>query len=259
MPALHKLQQDFCLNIFDPEAGGQILQKILGNGIDPAQRIQIYRNNVYASLTESLRAIYPVIHELVGEGFFNFAAHEYITHYPSTSGDLHEFGDRFGDFLADFEPARSLLYLRDVARLEWFYHEVYHAADHGPLDLQRLAKEWDANAADVVLEMHPAARLMYSRFPVLRIWQVNQEKYDGDQTVDLDAGEEYLLILRPDVEIEFHRLDRGHFMLLQTVSRGVPLAAAVDRVLEDDPDFQLEPALKRFVNTRALVGFHLVK
>lgn len=255
MPGLHELQADFCANIFDRRNCDHIVDSIRANGLTPERRVQVYRNNVYTSLTEALRAVHPVVHKLVGDRFFRYAASEYITRYPSTSGDLHDFGNQFHEFLAEFAPAQSLSYLPDVALFEWYYHEVYHAAEHGPLELSQLAQVSTDRFADLKLQLHPAARLLRSEFPVLKIWQVNQDDYAGDQSVDLDEGGDYLLIMRPAFEIEFHRLDRSDYTLLEALARGDVLSVAVDSVLTMEPDFELRQALIHFVQTKTLVGF----
>lgn len=255
MPGLPELQADFCANIFDRSNSDHIVDSIRANGLPPERRVQVYRNNVYTSLTEALRAVHPVVHKLVGDGFFGYTASEFITRYPSTSGDLHDFGNKFHEFLAEFAPAQSLPYLPDVALLEWYYHEAYHAAEHDPLELSRLAKVPPDRFVDLKLQLHPAARLLRSEFPVLKIWQVNQDDHTGDQSVDLDEGGDYLLIMRPAFEIEFHRLDRGDYMLLEALARGDVLSAAVDSVLTVEPAFELQKALTRFAQTQTLVGF----
>ena len=45
-----------------------------------ARRVQVYRNNVRTNLTGALKSIYPVVEKLVGDGFFNYTAAEYIKH-----------------------------------------------------------------------------------------------------------------------------------------------------------------------------------
>src|SRR5258708_8168703 len=95
-----------------------IVDAILGDGIAPAARLQIYRHHYETSLAEALEAIYPVVCRLVDERFFAFATHEYIKSSPPRRVCLHEYGAEFPDFLGGFPPCRHLAYLPDVARLE---------------------------------------------------------------------------------------------------------------------------------------------
>ncbi len=195
MSKLRDLQQAFTQEIFQ-ETGPGISHAIRANGLSGVRRLQIYRNNMVTSLTEALQAIYPVIQRLVGEGFFAYAANQYLHQHPSTSGNLHDFGHAFSEFLRTFEPTSTMAYIPDVADLEWAYHSVFHAADHSPLDLTALAQIPQERHEELKFQLHPASRLLCSEYPILRIWQVNQDDYNGDQTVDLNQGGVKLLITR---------------------------------------------------------------
>lgn len=257
MPALPDLQAELSTAIFTRDHESSISGHVRTNGLSSARRIQIYRNNIYTNLTEALRAVHPVVHKLVGDGFFKYAAHEYITNHPSLSGDLHQFGKDFCDFLSSFAPAQLLPYLPDVARLEWFYHEAYHAAEHAAIDLESLAEISSDQFDQLRLHLHPSARLLHSKFPILRIWQANQDAADTGEIIDLKSGGINLLVLRPDIEIEFHTLPQGDFILLRDLAAGQTLSIAVEKAMMADPSFRLDAALGRFVQIKALVSFSI--
>ncbi len=139
MPRLRELQLGFAAALLDG-AGDDFARHVRAVGLTGARRLQVYRNNTVLNLTGALAAVYPVTRRLVGEGFFQYTAACYIARHPSRSGDLHEFGEHFPLFLQSFAPVAALTYLPDVARLEWAYHQVFHAASHPPLDLAALAR-----------------------------------------------------------------------------------------------------------------------
>jgi hypothetical protein len=255
MPRLHEVQSGLSENLFDEAAHKQIEEQIQPNGLSQARRLQFYRNNVFTGFTEALRATHPVVHKLVGDGFFRFAANAFIKVHPSRSGDLHEFGGEFSAFLADFEPAKELAYLPQVAQLEWVYHEVYHAADHPKLDLERLGSIPAEQYPSLRFILHPASRLLRCQYPVLKIWQVNQDDYTGDQTVDLDEGGIDLAVVRPDAEIEFHPLIDGQYEFLAALAEGRSLEAAAQSAQAVSTAFDLNESLLRFVETHTLVDF----
>ena len=77
-----------------PDLQAALMHSIFGrdeSGVSPnltnVRRLSIYRNNVYTTLTNALKEIYPVILRLVDAPFFEYAAVNYIDRYPSTSGD----------------------------------------------------------------------------------------------------------------------------------------------------------------------------
>ena len=257
MSGLRELQLGFSRDVFSGGGTG-FGQHIKANGLSGDQRLQIYRNNTYASLTAALQATYPVTERLVGTGCFAYAAHEYITRQPSTTGNLYEFGAAFPEFLATFRPLVEIGYLPDVARLEWAYEQVYYAAERSPLDSLALMRVPQEQYGALKFELNPASRLLVSDYPILRIWQVNQPDYPADPTVDLAAGGIRLLVRRnPDLEVEFHPLQEGEFTLLQALTQACDFATACEQALAKQPDFDLPASFRRYVAHGVLVDFFL--
>ncbi|MCP5159279.1 MAG: putative DNA-binding domain-containing protein [Gammaproteobacteria bacterium] len=257
MLALHESQQRFAAAVFG-EDSGDFERHIHTLGLTGAQRLQVYRNNTRLSLTGALGAVYPVVQRLVGEGFFEYAAAQYIAYDPSRSGDLHRFGGSFATFLETFEPATELCYLPDMARLEWACHEVFHAERHPPLDPSALATVSAERQGELRFKLHPATRFVESAFPVLRIWQVNQDDYNGDLAVQLDEGGIKLLVFRNEnLDIELQPLPEGEFHLLRTLVEGGDFATACEQAMTVQPDFDLPAGFRRHVLQGVLVDYSL--
>lgn len=257
MNRLRDLQVAFAEAVLYREQTG-IEERIAANGLAGARRLQIYRNNVFGSLTDALRDAYPVVHRLVGSDFFHFAAERYSGDYPSHSGNLHRFGEYFARFLESFPFAAELPYLPDVARLEWAYHRVFHAPfSVSRLDLQALNGLSPARWGEVKFTLHPARALLASKFPVLRIWEVNQDDFRGDDTVALDEGEARLLILRPALTVELYPLSVGEFALLEALSAERDIATAYEQAAAREPGFDLAACLNQHIAQGVLVGWHL--
>ena len=83
MPALRELQREVLAELLGGGAAGA--RHVRPTALGAARRLEIYRHNVQASLTEALRAVYPTVAELVGRGFFRFAAQQYIAGEPAKS------------------------------------------------------------------------------------------------------------------------------------------------------------------------------
>jgi hypothetical protein len=255
MFSLTELQREFLRSVFAGES--RIGSHVGGGALAPSKRLEVYRNNVFANLSDALKAVYPVVCRLVGEEFFRHAAREYVRRYPSSSGDIHEFGSAFGDFLRDFPPAAELVYLPDTARLEWQLHEAFHAADHAPLALDRLARVAPEDYEKLRFVLHPACRLARSPYPVHRIWEVNQPEFEGEQAVNLSEGECQLLVSRPCFEVTIAPLSRGGFSLLSALADREPLGAAIEHALQTEPDFDPSTFLREQVQAATLVDYQL--
>jgi hypothetical protein len=257
VPRLRELQEAFGRAVLDPAQASALADAVFGGELGVARRLQVYHNNVLTSLGEALGAVYPVVARLVGEGFFRFAAHRYVREVPSHSGDIHEFGRQFSGFLSGLPQTRELSYLPDVARLEWAYHEVFHAADHARLDPHALAAVPADRWGELRLRLHPASRLLVSPYPVLRIWEVNQEGFAGDPTVALTQGESRVLVVRPGETVELCPLTPGEYALLNALVGDEVLLAAVEAGLARDPDFDAVAFLARHVARGTLVEARL--
>lgn len=96
----------------------------------PVEHLRIYQNNIESNLVKTLKNTYPLITKLLGDDFFQTTACHYIAYYPSRSGNLHDYGEYFSDFLAEHPPVKHLCYLAEVALFEWSCHTLFVAADH---------------------------------------------------------------------------------------------------------------------------------
>ncbi len=256
MPSLHELQCRFAEAVFGEDAG-RLEAHIVAGSASASDRLGIYRESIFGILSSALASVYPVLQRLVGEEFFRSACRIYVRRYPSISGDLHEFGGEFPAFLGEFPPAAQLVYLPDVARLEWCVHRVFHAADHPPLSVERLATIAPSDYEALRFEFHPACRLLSSDFPVHRIWQVNQADYRGDQCVDLAQGDCRLLVCRGSDGIEIHPLTPGEFALLEALAGDTPLASAAALANEVEPELDLGEHLQHHIARSTLVDFRV--
>lgn len=254
MPTLRELELAFVRRMFDAtDVAAENF--VCANGMTPAARLAIYRNNIVHNYREALRDVYPVVERLVGEDFFRFAADHYIPCHPSCQGNLHGFGGEFAAFLEQFPPAAGLPYLGDVARLEWNWHESFHAADGSAMAIDRLMTVAQAALPSLHFQLHPSCRLLASPFPVDRIWAANQPDAAESMTVDLSAGGVRLLIRRRGDAVAIEPVGDPEFALLAALAQGLPLQAALDAAQAVDTSFDLAAFLVQRVSDSTLAGF----
>ena len=256
MPSLRELQTGFMEAVFTP--GDHITaEHIRCDDLPANERMNLYRNNVITNLRNALQAIYPVVFRLVGPGFFKQTAEAYIRRHPSTSGDVNDYGDAFGSFMAAWPPAAPLPYLPDTARLEWQVQQVFHAAEHAALPGERLAGIPAERYGELHFRLHPAVRLFESDYPVHRIWQVNQDDYAGNSGVDLSEGGVHLLIQRSTALIELQPLTAGVWALLQSLATGERFGKACEAAFRAEPAFDLAGVLQACIDNQVLVDVSL--
>lgn len=197
-----------------------------GINTDPT-RFDVYRNNVAVSLRRALEEAFPVVRTLVGAAFFAAMARAFVRAHPPTSPVLLMYGAGFETFVRAFEPAESVPYLADVARLEHAWLTAYHAADSVPLTIQALADVPEAALDTVQLRPHPSLQMFYADHPAVSIWQAHQ----GPEPVSLQGlpeGPEHAIIVRPELNVAVIPLEPGAFKVAASLFNGVPLGAALD-------------------------------
>lgn len=254
MPTLHEVQsavRDFVLSAPGGDGAAGLIQ---ADGLSGAQRLAIHRNNTLATLGEALGAVYPVVRRLVGEAFFVAAATAYVRADPPRVRSLIDYGAGLAGFLSGYGPAAGLAYLPDVARLEWAWHEAFHAADAVPIGADALAAIDPADAAALRLFLHPSLRLVRSRYPVRRIWDVNQPDRAPDP-VCLDEGAVRVMVVRPHLTVALLDLDAGAFALVEALAGGAPLGDACAAAESAQPGFDPGPALAAVIAAGAVTGF----
>jgi hypothetical protein len=256
MPELAALQQAFGAALASVEAAPPATHIFTDAPERAIGRIAVYRGNVVGASTRALAGTYPVVAKIVGEEFFAGLAREYLRAHPSTSGDLNDFGVAFADFVAEFTHTRDLPYLPDVARMEWLAHRAYFAADARPLELAALGAVPEQDYGALRLALAPACALLESRWPLARLWEVHQDDYAGEFSVDLDAGPGRILVYRPRFRVQVAALSPGAHRFLQHVDAGVRLEAALDAALGAEPAFDLGTAISAWIGAGIVVGMN---
>lgn len=211
--------------------------------------LAVYRNNVMSSLIKVVAARFPVVHRLLGEDRFLESVRRFIAAEPPRSPLLLDYGDGFPDFLRRLGGEARIA---DIADLEVARGKAYHAADAAPLPPQAFAAIPSDRLAGLRLTFHPSVSLLQSRFPIVSIWQANQEAGE----VALPQGHpEAALIARPMLEVEVWNLPPGGFALLTALRRGATMADAAEAAMDAAPDFDFAVNLSVLIQASIVTGF----
>jgi Putative DNA-binding domain len=137
---LHELQQQFMKTIID--------------GVDLAPRLHIYHESSLNGRLKALQHVFPCTVAIVGEVFFRQMTIEFLTLEPSQHLTADAQGQNFPAFISTYNPAKSLPYLTDLAKLEWLWYCVFH----------------DVNQVQFI----------ESTYPITQLWEMSQPEYRGD-------------------------------------------------------------------------------
>ncbi len=248
-PGLAAMQREFAAAVTAGDADAFVAH-LAGDPGRALRRLAIYRRAIAANRCGALRAAYPVVARLVGDAFFDEAARRFTHASPPREADLNRYGAGLPAFLAGYPPAAALPWLADVARLEWAWHESLMAADASPADFAALAGVSGEAQPALRFALHPSVRLVRSAWPVLAIWEANQEGRDG--TAARDEGADDILVWRDGARVRLALLGAPEAGFLEAIMAGVTLGEAADRAGQWD----FAPALARLASLQAVTGFH---
>ncbi len=248
MPALPDLQTEFASFL----AGGRVesmAAMVAGDSIGAEARLRIYRHHVRHSLTTALAATFPTVQALVGESFFAGMARSFIEANMPEQPVLSEYGAGVAGFIADFEPARGLPYLADMARLDWAMNLAFHAEPGLALDAAALAAVPPEQLPSLRLRLVRGATLIRSAFPLDRIWRASQA--DAlDEKVDLALGGTALLVQGAG----FVTLRPGEAVFLAKLEGAGTLEQAAQAAIAADSGFDLSTCFAQLLGMSAIAA-----
>jgi len=223
------------------------------NDSDPTARLAVYRNNVVSSLIDAVADTFPVTQELVGEAFFRAMASVFVRQHPPRSRVLAHYGAGFAAFVDGFDPARSVPYLADVARLERAREFAYHAADADPLTAETLGVVMSSGEDLSALQLicHPSTSVVVSAYAIVSLWAAHQG--DGDLSSLDPALPESALVVRPGLDVLVLRLPPGAARFVIALQAGAGLAEAAALAAGAAADFDLPNALALLMGHGALI------
>lgn len=227
------------------------------NGAEPASRFAVYRNNVHSALINALAAAYPVARQLVGDEFFRAMAGLYAQAHPPTSPLISEYGGTFADFIQGFEPAWSVPYLADVARLERLRVRAYHAADCLVLDQHSVLRQLQgcAQLGQLRVGLHPSLATLESSYAVVSVWAAHQA--DGAIASLNPWHAQGGLVLRQGLVVKVFAIDRGSVTFINRLNQGAGLEMAIADALQASDEFDLHLCLTLLISHDAITHLHL--
>ena len=246
--ALAAGQQAFATALLD---GAAALPPFAGAALP--QRFALYRGTMSATWRRTLGNAYPVVLALVGDEFFGGLVRAYGRQYPSDSPDLNQFGACFADFLADFPHVAELPYLPDMARLEWAVHLAHYAPDAQGVAPGALAARQPQQLEESRWRLHPACRLLASRWRVTALWQAHQAgEGQGRFPQDMQVAS-HAAVCRPRWKAHVLELDEAAHAALLALQQGKTFGAALDAAFEHDENFDPGGQLGRWLAQALLV------
>src|SRR3989338_1263453 len=235
MTKLSALQNKFIDGVYD---GSKLdVLKSIKDGKAPKEELfDIYRNNLYATLTDSLRITYPKIYQFTGEKKFKNLCKEFIKQNRSYSGNLDDYGVNFADFFAEKKDK----FLQEIAGFEWLQHKSYLAQDVQLINIEALQNLSAEKLFDVKFKLHPSCFLIDSGYNLL-----SKKKQSKPQ-----KKQNYFVIYRHDIEVKAERISKGEFNFLSGVKENLSLYQIYEKY-----KINIQTCLQKYLANSVLSSF----
>lgn len=192
-PTLSELQKMMQAWVLRGELDPRLEESIDPIGLTAQERLQIHSNNYSLSLKQALADTFPLVQVFLGEAFFNGLAGEFIKKHPPKEPMLSEWGGDFADFTQNFEAAKGVAYVADVAALEWAIHVSASARDEALYE----------PASGKPAKMANSAQLVKSRWPLMMLWMAGSGQIPPE-AIDMDAAPQNILVVRKESAVKLH-------------------------------------------------------
>lgn len=216
-----------------------LLEKSIGQIDELEERFHIYSNNIFSSLKNVLKEDFPISKKVLGEQKFNQASFEFVRNLPPTSGCLLNYGEKFPRFLEVFFS--TVLYIKDVAQLEWAKKEIYYKENSTPMDPQTISSIPADEYSSLIFEFPEATFFLKSQFSLNELC-VEAEK-ENEKIKAPKPIPSYSLIIRPRFQVQHDWLKAEEFNFLEALYEGKTLGEAYEKAAQVNPDFNLSETL----------------
>jgi hypothetical protein len=214
----------------------------LVGGCYPEKRLIVHQRNYQASLTEALLTKFPATQWLLGTPFTTEAARRFVTEHPPTAPCIAEYGIGFPDFIARFNGAGRLPYVREFAQLEWYVGKVAIAVDRPPLDGTALSAIDVDVLPDISLTLQSGLHYLHATWPVDELMTMYLTNTAPDE-FKLEPADGWIEVRGTRGDFRFNRLAAAEFMFRQSLLEGLAIGHAAECALDGDSRFDPGRAL----------------
>ncbi|WP_454783231.1 HvfC/BufC N-terminal domain-containing protein [Legionella sp. WA2022007384] len=248
---IKQIQNDFTHAVFH-QNNNELMKHICQNQINPEFRFSIYRNNIMQNLCRALEITYPSIWKLIGKECANQIASMFCQKEMNlpTTNCLDDWGTNFPGFLQEINSIQHLVYLKDIAQLEWLKHKSYRALEFKILNPVKLQKKLE-HSGEVRLVFNPSVYLFSSLYSLKEIIEFIEHS-DDNKVIDLQHIPSYAVIARQNCQVVTHWISKDLFHWLVCLQNRTHLMQSYEYICKINPDFDLVAGLQFMLKNHLL-------
>ena len=257
MPDLDALYQRLISSICEGSPAAESL--VSPAKLSASEQLRIYQGSVRGSLIQALSDIFSSLKRALGAEFFDAMADRYVRANPSISSSLDDYGALFPEFVADFPALAEYPYMSDLAQLDWLWHRLFHAPHQKAFDPAELLALSEAEQASVRLHLQSALCCLVSEYPLLAIWQLNQDQVEVKEaeTIDFTQGGQVLVIWRDGLDVRVSEVDALMVELIDKVKCGEKLGTILNQLGSKHASEALNHCFAELVKNGWITGFEV--
>jgi hypothetical protein len=155
--------------------------------------------------------------------------------HPSRDYNLSHIGGEFPEFLKSYALTREFPFLPDLARMEYWIVQAFHAFDKPAMDPGKLAEisleDWDA----AYFHFQPSLHIDASDWPVLDLWSARKTPV-SEINVPLINRPQKVLICRQGIHMRVGKLSETQFSILSGLLAGKSLGEVCGELVQADEE-----------------------
>ncbi len=201
-----------------------------GGSLAGLSGISIYRNNMIMLGLSTLCDDFPISYDVLGEDIFTEVARSFVLSDAARRSSLVHMGRGFSSYVSNSAYAVTYPCLPDLMRFEW----ALCCAERSPLMKNAVDMPSIIDPERLMLSLCPESTLLYSRYPVHRIWQQCQSGHVLAEDVWFLQESVYLWIGCQDADVVYQEIDQDMWHGLQLLQHDIALSDLYDALAKLD-------------------------
>lgn len=206
-------------------ASTEMLEEVVApsSTLSGLERLAIYQKSYHARLLQCFQAMFPALHQALGEGLFNRFALDYLQAHPPRSYTLSQLADAFPAYLAETRPDASAPpaereswpdFIINLAEIELAFMKVYDGPGVEGCQLpngRHVLALPTGSLLDARPTLVPCLRLFAFRYPVSAYLSAARR---GGRPALPAPEDNFAVVTRRDYRVVIYEVSRGEYALL---------------------------------------------
>ncbi len=191
------------------------------------KRLSVYKDSILAIHINALVISFPVIYRLLGTGFFNQIATQYILHKNWRSHSIDELGCDFDEFLTQHQLATTMDYLIEVAKIEWLVQSLTEPKSAN--DSVSMLPNFLKQAEDVTIVLRDNVNFLHLNKGGIEVWFAHQK--ESMDTVNIkNVTEGYWLFTNEAEMVTAEEIDDALYEFISLIKDGCSLNSICEKI-----------------------------